>query len=1198
MPPPPSPALASLPTPGSPGAPISNVAHDSSPTTQPGVGIHFPEGRAGDDGTGSGSGSDSDSGEVSDADAGAVWFPTVDRVPRHLKLYHAPRGLVIRAREMLIDLAEPDLSIPAAASPNEDCASTDENDRQLDAPASRANFTFVCLGTGGGPLETDSSCYLVKPGGRPRTQPRPQSRPQDKVSRAALNSQMPPRNYHPERFGQESSSPDPAHDFPHDEHRGAAEASKDDDVEGEWGWEDGCIAIDGGTFLGGLERTLGQPARIPKGGYMYSTRQGKGRRKMWQPPLKPDGYPESDDEYSYGPAFTGISNLMDLCGFPRMRRRAGPSHHQNVLWKVGQVGACVRAMLVTHTHLDHTLGMTLACAALPGARAVYGLRGVLASIRDCLFDGSVWPPLADWAPGYAPDATELNGYCGTLYNLTPYVSHIVHCPRFLLFHLLVTAYLTSNSSPCRLVPVQKTPLLEGWLEVEAFPVSHGRDPRLPPVDWGMPEPFENMSTDSIAQGPRDSVSSGRQPSVSAHPASLASQVSQVPVQEKLQPHLQTSPSPQLELLQSWQPPWLPRRAHSYAFDRPEQHAALRAALRQSTSPRAFAGLPYAHSYPYRNSLSFSLVSSRDSTPHRYSLQPPSPSANSPTTRQRSNSRSSHGLLHVPRSNAHADDTGPGFRSSASPSYFTGYQSFFANSRSHLDPFNTSGSDAPSHTLWRQRLSSPGGLGTAPSSPRTRPLQPTKDSFSGASGSMQRRDFSSTQRIAPSRAPFLRTQSAGPVTNHAVSSSHYASTSPASRSPSRNINGEEPEAARRLISALNLVSVNEHNRQPALAEPYLDGSFAPPRQYTSDMDFTISSRPVSTHSGAVGDGANTEEHKEAIPPHRSLESRSLSEGMGDRMESTAFVLHNPRRNGAVIFFGDVESDMLVNGEDAPACPPPPSLFNLPRPSVIPHSNSHPLRPSTTSDEDTDKAWCEMAALASQAQEADGLTEQGASRASNTKGPDLSQGDQSPPSLPSGLKPHLGWTGNATVWARAAQLYLRGKLNAIFLECSFPAEHPLPTLYGHLSSAFWPVELVALARAVQSEYRAIEMRWRAFKGFEPLPDPSSVKESDLRSLRGSLEGLTLIVIHVKSALYPSYGPGFSRRRKADHTSDVPGDDSASDGQEGQRDVEEEDETFCPDPRSMQYRILTELRAWERRARLGIRIELARQGQRIEC
>lgn len=85
------------------------------------------------------------------------------------------------------------------------------------------------------------------------------------------------------------------------------------------------------------------------------------------------------------------------------------------------MGAYVRGFLISHTHLDHTLGMTLACAALPGIRSVYGLQGVLSTIRDCLFDGSAWPPLADWAPGCAPDGQESYGVCATLYNLTPYV---------------------------------------------------------------------------------------------------------------------------------------------------------------------------------------------------------------------------------------------------------------------------------------------------------------------------------------------------------------------------------------------------------------------------------------------------------------------------------------------------------------------------------------------------------------------------------------------------------------------------------------------------------------------------------------------------------------------------------------------------------------------------------------------------------
>ncbi|UZJ57431.1 hypothetical protein CBS101457_006751 [Exobasidium rhododendri] len=208
-------------------------------------------------------------------------------------------------------------------------------------------------------------------------------------------------------------------------------------------------------------------------------------------------------------------------------------------------------------------------------------------------------------------------------------------------------------------------------------------------------------------------------------------------------------------------------------------------------------------------------------------------------------------------------------------------------------------------------------------------------------------------------------------------------------------------------------------------------------------------------------------------------------------------------------------------------------------------------------------------------------------------------------------------NKKVWTHAALKYVEGNLNTIFLECSFPAAHPTEHLYGHLSVNFLFDELRSLSRLVLVEKK--RQRSRKQKHSTPaalsLSDDSPSKEgprytpsasahtlsipaspfaaaaanhtSDAE-LRDTLTGLSIVIIHVKTALFPSYCAPATSPTTAAKTDDGEGVNGAHfDAQER-----------LVDPRTMQERILEELVEIEEEAGLGVRFVMAKQGMRIEC
>lgn len=87
-----------------------------------------------------------------------------------------------------------------------------------------------------------------------------------------------------------------------------------------------------------------------------------------------------------------------------------------------------------------------------------------------------------------------------------------------------------------------------------------------------------------------------------------------------------------------------------------------------------------------------------------------------------------------------------------------------------------------------------------------------------------------------------------------------------------------------------------------------------------------------------------------------------------------------------------------------------------------------------------------------------------------------------------------------------------------------------------------------------------------------------------LSGSLEGLSVVIVHVKTALFPSFEASPSTSEAAENG--------------GEAGKIEGPKPRVIDPRTMQQRILEELRDMEHDVGLGVRFEMARQGMRIEC
>jgi ribonuclease BN (tRNA processing enzyme) len=89
----------------------------------------------------------------------------------------------------------------------------------------------------------------------------------------------------------------------------------------------------------------------------------------------------------------------------------------------------IRHLLLSHAHLDHTLGLPFLLADCEPC--VYGLRETLDAVRDCLLNGRIWPDLrrrANWKeirPGQSLHIDDLEVVAGPSNHTVPCLSFAV-----------------------------------------------------------------------------------------------------------------------------------------------------------------------------------------------------------------------------------------------------------------------------------------------------------------------------------------------------------------------------------------------------------------------------------------------------------------------------------------------------------------------------------------------------------------------------------------------------------------------------------------------------------------------------------------------------------------------------------------------------------------------------------------------------
>lgn len=253
-------------------------------------------------------------------------------------------------------------------------------------------------------------------------------------------------------------------------------------------------------------------------------------------------------------------------------------------------------------------------------------------------------------------------------------------------------------------------------------------------------------------------------------------------------------------------------------------------------------------------------------------------------------------------------------------------------------------------------------------------------------------------------------------------------------------------------------------------------------------------------------------------------------------------------------------------------------------------------------------------------------------------------------------------NRQVWSHAAERFAEGKLNAIFLECSFPKNHPTEFLYGHLSVEHLFDELRVLAQMVKRYREKMRRPSNAssrsaghhgasggagnsgagggggvngdMRSIHPHLAPSplgtaavsthddseaegsqqqylypggggSVYDQD-SELRGQLVGLGVIVIHVKPALFPTFVQEDEAPTGAQDppspTSTTSASSSLAAAAHGQDIDADATPQAAPEPRldhrTAPQKILDELNQEEQAAMLGVRFVMAEKGMRIEC
>ena len=114
-------------------------------------------------------------------------------------------------------------------------------------------------------------------------------------------------------------------------------------------------------------------------------------------------------------------------------------------------------------------------------------------------------------------------------------------------------------------------------------------------------------------------------------------------------------------------------------------------------------------------------------------------------------------------------------------------------------------------------------------------------------------------------------------------------------------------------------------------------------------------------------------------------------------------------------------------------------------------------------------------------------------------------------------------NRDVWRVAAPM-IPDTLDTIFIECSYPSGRPESELFGHLSPEHLTAELRTLATEIvdaRKRTRQLDSSQEWNSDEEPVHTRKRQRrESPAVSLRGSLTGLKVYIIHCKDDLHGAY------------------------------------------------------------------------------
>lgn len=90
----------------------------------------------------------------------------------------------------------------------------------------------------------------------------------------------------------------------------------------------------------------------------------------------------------------------------------------------------IRHILLTHSHLDHVLGLPFLLTA-GGRPTVYGLQATLDAVTESLFDGRIWPDLTAYAQWHPLEAGAVLDIDGLSIEVGP-ATHTVPCLSYAL----------------------------------------------------------------------------------------------------------------------------------------------------------------------------------------------------------------------------------------------------------------------------------------------------------------------------------------------------------------------------------------------------------------------------------------------------------------------------------------------------------------------------------------------------------------------------------------------------------------------------------------------------------------------------------------------------------------------------------------------------------------------------------------------